>query len=38
LLEDYTKLSDSELIELKKKVEGDVSKYHNLQLAKKVQL
>jgi len=34
----YSQLTNEQLLQLKKKVERDVTKYHNLQLAKKVQL
>ena len=33
-----SKLSDAELIELKRQTENDISKYHNFQLVRKIQL
>jgi DNA polymerase elongation subunit (family B) len=35
---DLSKLSDKELLNLKKKTELDISKYHNFQLVRKIQL
>lgn len=35
---DLSNISDSDLLKLKKKLNNEVSKYHNFQLAKKVQL
>lgn len=35
---DYTKLSDGELLELKRKLEVDISIAHNFQMSKKIQL
>jgi DNA polymerase elongation subunit (family B) len=35
---DFSKLSDQELLSLKKELEYDISKYHNFQLVRKVQL
>jgi DNA polymerase elongation subunit (family B) len=35
---DYTKLTDSELFHLKRQAELDISKYHNFQLVRKIQL
>lgn len=35
---DLSVFTDAQLVELKKAAERDVAKYHNLQLAKKVQL
>jgi len=35
---DYTKLTDSELLHLKRQAELDISKYHNFQLVRKIQL
>lgn len=37
-MDHYSKLSDDELLSLKKKVEFDISKYHNFQLVRKIQL
>ena len=34
----YSELSKEELLNLKLQAERDISRYHNLQLAKKVQL
>lgn len=35
---DYSKLSDKELLHLRKQTENDISKYHNFQLVRKIQL
>jgi DNA polymerase elongation subunit (family B) len=35
---DLTKLTKEELLSLKTKLEYDISKYHNFQLVKKIQL
>ena len=37
-MKDLSKLSNAELIELKKQTENDISKYHNFQLVRKIQL
>lgn len=37
-MKDLSKLSNTELIELKKQTENDISKYHNFQLVRKIQL
>jgi DNA polymerase elongation subunit (family B) len=37
-MKNYKDLTDHELIELKKKCELDISKYHNFQLVRKIQL
>ena len=38
MAKDYSKLTDAELIELKRQTENDISKYHNFQLVRKIQL
>lgn len=35
---DFSKLSDEQLLSLKKKTEHEISKYHNFQLVRKIQL
>ena len=37
-MKDLSKLSNAELIEFKKQTENDISKYHNFQLVRKIQL
>ena len=37
-MKDLSKLSNADLIELKKQTENDISKYHNFQLVRKIQL
>jgi len=37
-MKDLESLSDADLIKLKQKVENDISKYHNFQLVRKIQL
>ena len=35
---DYSKMTDKELLEAKRQAEMDISKYHNFQLVRKIQL
>ena len=35
---DYSKVTDAQLLALKKQTEHDISKYHNFQLVRKIQL
>jgi len=37
-MQDYSKLTTEELLLLRKQFEFDVSKYHNYQLVRKIQL
>ena len=37
-MKDISKLTDVELIALYKQTENDISKYHNFQLVRKIQL